>query len=130
MEEEAGKAHDDERAPPPVKADKQINLTDPDSAIMRKSVRHEYQQAYHAQAAVDADATMLVLATDVLSTPNDRAGIEALPDEMEKGERCPDTLVADAGYAGDEGIEPACLSAQAGRRQEGQSRVAIDYAGL
>ena len=104
LEEEAGKDHDDESAPPPVKADKQINLTDPDSAIMRKSVRHEYQQAYNAQAAVDADGTMLVMATDVLSTPNDRAGIEALLDEMEKGERCPDTLVADAGYAGETAV--------------------------
>ena len=101
LEEEAGKAHDDERASPAVKADQQINLTDPDSAIMRKSVGHEYQQAYNAQAAVDADGTMLVMATDVLSTPNDRAGIGALLDEMEKGERCPDTLVADAGYAGE-----------------------------
>ena len=35
LQEEAGKAHD-ERDPSPVKADKQINLTDPDSAIMRK----------------------------------------------------------------------------------------------
>ena len=40
LEEEAGKEHD-ERAAPAVKADKQINLTDPDSGIMRKSVRHE-----------------------------------------------------------------------------------------
>ena len=104
LEEEAGKDQDDESAPPPVKADKQINLTDPDSAIMRKSVRHEYQQAYNAQAAVDADATMLVVATDVLSPPNDRAGIEALLDEMEKGERCPDILVADAGYAGETAV--------------------------
>ena len=94
-------APDDERAPPAVKADKPINLTDPDSAMMRKSVGHKYQQAYHAQAAVDADATMLVVATDVLSTPNDRAGIETLLDEMDKGERRPDTRVAEAGYAGE-----------------------------
>ena len=105
LEEEAGEEHDDELAPPTVKADKQINLTDPDSATMRKSVRHEYQQAYHAQAAVDVDGTMLVVATDVLSTPNDRAGIEALLDEMEKGERRPDTLVADAGYAGETAVK-------------------------
>ena len=104
LEEEAGKAHDDERVPSPVKADQPINLTDPDNAIMRKSVRHEYQQAYHAQAAVDADGTMLVVATDVLFTPNDRAGIEALLDKMEKGERRPDTRVADAGYAGEAAV--------------------------
>ena len=36
--------------------------------------------------------------------PNDRAGIEALLDEMEKGKRCPDTLVADAGYAGESAV--------------------------
>ena len=97
MQEEAGKEHDDERAPPAFRADQPINLTDPDSAIMRKSVRHAYQQAYHAQATVDADGTMLVVATDVLSIPNDRAGIAALLDEMEKGERRPDTRVAEAG---------------------------------
>ena len=101
LQEEAGKDHDNERAPPAVRADKPINLTDPDSGIMRKPVRHEYQQAYDEQAAVDADATMLVLATDVLSTPNDLAGIKALLDEMEKGERRPDMRVADAGYAGE-----------------------------
>ena len=43
---------------------------------------------------------MLVLATDVLYIPNDRAGIKALLDEMKKDERCPDLLMADAGYAG------------------------------
>ena len=38
-----------------------INLTDADSALMRKSRRHEYRQAYNAQAAVDADGSQLVL---------------------------------------------------------------------
>ncbi len=28
----------------------------PDSALMRKSARHEYRQAYNAQAVVDAEA--------------------------------------------------------------------------
>ena len=35
----------------------QINLTDEDSRIMRKSCRSEYQQAYNCQAAVDADGS-------------------------------------------------------------------------
>ena len=47
---------------------------------------------------------MLVVATDVLFTPHDRAGIEALLDEMKKGERCPDLLVEDAGYAGETAV--------------------------
>ena len=36
-------------------AQQQINLTDPDSALMRKSKRHEYRQAYNAQVVVDAE---------------------------------------------------------------------------
>ncbi len=39
----------------------QINLTDGDSALMRKSKRHEYRQAYNAQAVVDAEGSQLVL---------------------------------------------------------------------
>ena len=46
-------------ATPEAKA--QISLTDADSALMRKSRRHEYRQAYNAQAVVDADGSQLVL---------------------------------------------------------------------
>ena len=36
---------------------RQINLTDGDSALMRKSKRHEYRQAYTAQAVVGAEGS-------------------------------------------------------------------------
>ena len=49
---------------------------DPDSALMRKSARHEYRQAYNAQAIVDADGSALILATNVLSTTNDRQDLD------------------------------------------------------
>ena len=48
---------------------------------------------------------MFVLATDGVSTPNDRVDLEALLDEMEKGERRPDLLVTDAGYAGEHALK-------------------------
>jgi len=105
LEDAASDDHDGEGTPPPPKAEKQTNLTDPDSAIMRKSARHEYRQAYNAQAAVDADGSMLVLAHDVLNTTNDRAGLETLLDAMENGPGLPDTLLADAGYAGEEVVK-------------------------
>jgi hypothetical protein len=41
----------------PPRPDEQVNLTDPDSRLMRKSKRHEYRQAYNAQAVVDADGS-------------------------------------------------------------------------
>ena len=100
---EAAAKHGDDRddpppgslAPPP---ERQTNLTDPDSAIMRKSVRHEYRQAYNAQAIVDADGSQLVLATNVLATSNDRQDFDAFIDELCHAQGKPQTLLADAGY--------------------------------
>ena len=45
---------------------------------------------------------MLVLATDVLATTNDRAGLPAMLDQMADGPGLPATLLADAGYAGED----------------------------
>ena len=92
---EDGADSDDPPAPPPGR---QTNLTDPDSAIMRKSARHEYRQAYNAQAIVDADGSRLVLASDVLATSNDRQGFDAFIDELCRAHGKPGTLLADAGY--------------------------------
>ena len=39
---------------------------------MRKSKRHEYRQAYNAQAVVDADGSQLVLGGRVSTNANDR----------------------------------------------------------
>ena len=49
LEEAVGEDHDGDDPPPP-RPEQQTNLTDPDSAIMRKSARHEYRQSYNAQA--------------------------------------------------------------------------------
>ena len=112
-----GKPDVGQEAPPPTEAptgaptgaapaeDKQSNLTDPDSQLMRKSIRHEYRQAYNAQAVVDADGSQLVLTTDVGQTPSDqplfRSIMEQLIEEVEK----PTTILADAGYAQRAAIE-------------------------
>ena len=125
LERAAARDHDDDDPPPPPKADKQTNLTDPDSAIMRKSTRHEYRQAYNAQAIVDADGSQLVLATDVYSTPNDRHGLDDLVEQLCDRVGKPETLLADAGYAGEQivaalearGVEPLiAISRQQGER--------------
>jgi len=123
LEEAASKDHDGDDPPPP-KPDKQTNLTDPDSAIMRKSARHEYRQAYNAQAIVDADGSQLVLATDVYSTSNDRHDIDGLIGRLCDEVGKPSTLLGDAGYAGEQvvaglkarGIEPLIAIA----RQQGE----------
>ena len=85
--------------PPP---DAQMNLTDPDSALMRKSNAHEFRQAYNAQAVVDADGSQLILHTDVITTPSDQpsfSGIILGMDTSRGGVGLPKTVLADAGYA-------------------------------
>ena len=77
----------------------QINLTDADSALMRKSRRHEYRQAYNAQAVVDADGSQLVLGARVSVCASDRnelvADVDAIPAAVGAAER----VLADSGYA-------------------------------
>lgn len=87
------------------RGEEQINLTDPDSQLMRKSKRDSYQQAYNAQAVVDADGSQLVLATDVLRTPSDanqlEPAIEAVPESVGKVE----AVLADGGYVNADSME-------------------------
>jgi len=87
------------------RGEQQINLTDPDSQLMRKSKRDSYQQAYNAQAVVDADGSQLVLATDVLRTPSDanqlEPAIEAVPASVGRVEK----VLADGGYVNAKAIE-------------------------
>ena len=104
LEEAVGEDHDGDDPPPP-RPERQTNLTDPDSAIMRKSARHEFRQSYNAQAIVDADGSQMVLATDVLSTTNDRHGFEDFIDAMIDTLGTPTTLLGDAGYAGEAVVE-------------------------
>lgn len=105
LEKAAGKDHDGNDPPPRPEPDRQTNLTDPDSTIMRKSARHEYRQSYNGQALVDADGSQLVLAANVLATTNDRQGLEGFVDQMNDTLGRPTTLLADAGYAGEAVVE-------------------------
>ena len=93
--------------PPPTR---QSNLTDPDSALMRRSDAHEYRQAYNAQAVVCADGSQLILATGVVATPADAPSFASTILGMEHGIGLPKTVLADTGFASAEAV--AALEAQ------------------
>ena len=110
---------------PPPAGDRQANLTDPDSQLMRKSARHEYRQAYNAQAVVDAEGPQLILATNIATTPTDQPTFAETILSMETTTGLPGTVLADAGFAGRDaverlkakGVEPlVAISAAAPRR--------------
>ena len=82
--EREGSAKGPEPKPPRAtpEPDEQINLSDPDARLMRKSKREGYTQSYNAQAIVDADGSQLIVgqrvstcAADVGETEADLAAI-------------------------------------------------------
>jgi transposase len=79
--------------------EQQINLTDPDSALMRKSRRHGWEQAYNAQVVVDADGSQLVLAEHVSRSPSDAGELEWAWKTMSEEDNAPQRILGDAGYA-------------------------------
>ena len=82
--------------PPPTR---QSNLTDPDSALMRRSDAHEYRQAYNAQAVVCADGSQLILTTNLVATSADAPSFAETILAMEQGIGLPTKVLADTGYA-------------------------------
>jgi transposase len=82
--------------PPP---ERQSNLTDPDSALMRRSDAHEYRQAYNAQAVVCADGAQLVLATNLVATSADAPSFAQTILSMQDTVGLPLKVLADSGYA-------------------------------
>lgn len=90
----------------------QINLTDEESRIMPVA-GGGFEQCYNAQAVVAADS-LLVIAAQVVQSPNDKQQIEpmlkrieVLPAALGK----PDTLLADTGYFSEANVM-LCAAAQ------------------
>ncbi len=87
------------------KGDEQINLTDPDSRIMRKSKRGEYGQRYNAQAAVDADGSQLILANDVTNSPSDAHQLVPAVEAVTESAGKPAVALADGGYVNSDALK-------------------------
>ncbi|MBL6079862.1 transposase [Belnapia sp. T18] len=90
--------------------ERQSNLTDPDSALMRRSDAHEYRQTYNAQAVVCAEGSQLILATSVVATSADAPSFAKTILGMQQGIGLPQTVLADTGFASGEAV--ATLEAQ------------------
>ena len=117
------------RVPQPPSAEpaeqQQSNLTDPDSRLMRKNQRAEFEQAYNAQATVDAEGSQLIVGQGVSQSASDKgelmAGVTAIPAALGQ----PEAVLADNGYANGvevervkaAGVEPYVATGAEGRRR-------------
>jgi transposase len=79
--------------------DEQINLTDPDARLMRKSKREGYTQSYNCQAVVDAGASRLIVGQRVSDCASDAGQLEPDLQSIPKTLGPPATALADCGYA-------------------------------
>jgi len=99
-----GSAQGPEPKPPKAtpEPDEQINLTDPDARLMRKSKRESYTQSYNAQAVVDAGASRLIVGQRVSDCASDAGQLEPDLQSIPPTLGQPDQALADCGYANTE----------------------------
>ena len=107
VQERSGEEESNENGPPTGKPreNEQINLTDEDSGLMRKSRRDGWTQSYNAQAVVDAEGTQLIVGTGVSRSPSDANGLEAAREAVAENGLTVQRMIADAGYANAEAFE-------------------------
>ena len=83
----------------------QVNLTDADSRLMRKSKRSSYEQSYNSQAVVDADGSQLIVGQHVTQCASDAnelvPALASIPPEA----GVPTAALADSGYVNGEAFE-------------------------
>ncbi len=87
-----------EEPPPEPRAKDQVNLTDPESRIMKTS--NGFEQCYNAQAVVDAESHLIV-ASHITESGNDKKQVKPALEALKKTEAelgKPEALLADAGY--------------------------------
>jgi transposase len=103
-EQREGSAKGPEPKPPQATPapDEQINLTDPDARLMRKSKREGYTQSYNAQAVVAAGGSQLIVGQRVSDCASDAGQLEpdlqSIPETLGQ----PTTTLADCGYVNKE----------------------------
>lgn len=85
--------------------DQQINMSDGDSHLMRKSKRESYTQSYNTQIAVDADGSQLILSQHLSECASDAneltAALEGIDERIGRARRA----LADSGYVNAGAIE-------------------------
>lgn len=77
----------------------QINLSDADARIMRKSQRESFQQSYNAQLVVDSGGSQLIVGQRVSNSASDAGQLEPDLASIPASLGQPHRVLADCGYA-------------------------------
>jgi transposase len=82
----------------------QHNFTDPESRIMKAGTGKHFEQCYNAQAAVDTQGSMLILAGYVTDHANDKRELEPIVNSVDSSIRRVSAALADTGYFSEKGV--------------------------
>lgn len=113
----------DEKTPPKA----QHNFTDSQSRIMKAGGSGHFEQAYNAQAAVDAEGSMLILGAHVTQAPNDKEQLAPTLGEVNPLVRQPSAVLIDSGFYSEaavrevEGKQPTTVYAAMERQSHHRS---------
>ena len=122
VQAQAQRRHGGRVAQPPSaqpEPDEQINLTDPESRLMRKSRNEAFQQSYNAQAAVCAEGSQLIVGVHVTQSASDKSQLEPSLAAIPAALNSPTRVLVDNGYLNieaigrvmDRGVEVYCACA-------------------
>ncbi len=106
-EAEAGEFRGGPLPPTPTgepKPGDQYNFTDPDSKIMKQGGASHFEQSYNAQAAVDADGSMLVIGTHVTDACNDKAQLVPTLESIASEIGTPQAVLVDSGFYSEKAV--------------------------
>jgi transposase len=107
VQAQAARRHGGRVAQPPSAApepDAQINLTDPESRLMRKSRNDAFAQSYNAQAAVCAGGSQLIVGVQVTQNAADKGQLEPTLAAIPAAVGVPGRVLVDNGYLNIEAI--------------------------
>lgn len=106
-EQREGSAKGPEPRPPQATPDpdEQINLSDPDARLMRKSKRESYTQSYNCQAVVEAEGSQLIVGQRVSTCASDAGQLEPDLQSISPTLGQPTRALADCGFADKEVLQ-------------------------
>jgi len=83
----------------------QYNFSDPESRIMKAGSGAHFEQGYNAQAAVDAEGSMLVVGRRVTEQCNDKEELSETVDSIARETGEVKAVIADTGYYSEKEVE-------------------------
>jgi transposase len=120
--EEAGKKAE---AGKPLK-EYQHNFTDSESRIMKAGTGKHFEQCYNAEAAVDAEGSMLIVGGYVTNHGNDKKGLKPVVDSVAQELREVTGVLADTGFYSEEEVKAVEKEDAQGKRRGPEVYCAVE----